>query len=329
MVLVRCLSRNNRSVRFSSFVRLSDAWNGLVKILPIHESVKLPPNLCPILSDNLHWSEIEAAGMKSWSESARQSIKFILFGVVGSSLAIGAYLGNGDFDGVYPNNLSAENEERFILAKKILTGGLVGSFLFFGFNFLRPISIPILKRIVMTGRQVKGAPIGWFVEFNIYRTFLATGLITLLTNQPGLFNNRFEEYMLAGTLGGIIGSVFSGIHLARARSALSMLGPFGLISGLAGYTCFRSFDSFSNEAMLTDNNRREIVSGLLTPMLPYILLGATYLYFVAGFQIAAISNLYGATCAGGLTGGYLAKKISQNQVDLKKYFDNLYKQLSS
>ena len=79
--------------------------------------------------------------------------------------------------------------------------------------------------------------------------------------------------MLAGTLGGIIGSVFSGIHLARARSALSMLGPFGLISGLAGYTCFRSFDSFSSEAMLTDNNRREIVSGLLTPMLPYILLG--------------------------------------------------------
>ena len=79
--------------------------------------------------------------------------------------------------------------------------------------------------------------------------------------------------MLAGTLGGIIGSVFSGIHLARARSALSMLGPFGFISGLAGYTCFRSFDSFSSEAMLTDNNRREIVSGLLTPMLPYILLG--------------------------------------------------------
>ena len=49
--------------------------------------------------------------------------------------------------------------------------------------------------------------------------------------------------------------------------------------------------------------------------------GATYLYFVAGFQIAAISNLYGATCAGGLTGGYFAKKISQNQVDLKKYFE--------
>jgi len=79
--------------------------------------------------------------------------------------------------------------------------------------------------------------------------------------------------MLAGTLGGIIGSVFSGIHLSRARSALSMLGPFGFISGLAGYTCFRSFDSFSSEAMLTDNNRKEIVSGLLTPMLPYILLG--------------------------------------------------------
>ena len=162
--------------------------------------------------------------------------------------------------------------------------------------------------------------------------------------------------MLAGTLGGIFGSVFSGIHLSRARSALSMLGPFGLISGLAGYTCFRSFDSFSSEAMLTDNNRKEIVSGLLTPMLPYILLGrvlhytskircsnrcggnrcicrthsgATYLYFVAGFQIAAISNLYGATCAGGLTGGYLAKKISQNQVDLKIYFENLYKSLSS
>ena len=74
-------------------VSLSDTWNGLVKILPIHESAKLPPNLCPILSDNLHWSEIEAAGMKSWSESARQSIKFILFGVVSSSLAIGAYLG--------------------------------------------------------------------------------------------------------------------------------------------------------------------------------------------------------------------------------------------
>lgn len=158
--------------------------------------------------------------------------------------------------------------------------------------------------------------------------------------------------MLAGTLGGIFGSVFSGIHLSRARSALSMLGPFGLISGLAGYTCFRSFDSFSSEAMLTDNNRKEIVSGLLTPMLPYILLGrvlhytskywcsnrcgicrthsgATYLYFVAGFQIAAISNLYGATCAGGLTGGYLAKKISQNQVDLKKCFENLNKSLSS
>jgi len=135
--------------------------------------------------------------------------------------------------------------------------------------------------------------------------------------------------MLAGTLGGIFGSVFSGIHLSRARSALSMLGPFGLISGLAGYTCFRSFDSFSSEAMLTDNNRKEIVSGLLTPMLPYILLGVTYLYFVAGFQIAAISNLYGATCAGGLTGGYLAKKISQNQVDLKKNFENIYKSLSS
>ena len=89
---------------------------------------------------------------------------------------------------MYPNNLSAENEERFMLAKKILTGGLVGSFLFFGFNFLRPISIPILKRIVMTGQQVKGAPIGWFVEFNIYRTLVATGLLTLLTNQPGLFN---------------------------------------------------------------------------------------------------------------------------------------------
>ena len=65
----------------------------MVKILPIHESAKLPPNLCPILSDNLHWSEIEAAGMKSWSESARQSIKFILFGVAASSLAIGTYLG--------------------------------------------------------------------------------------------------------------------------------------------------------------------------------------------------------------------------------------------
>jgi len=325
---VRCLSRNNRSVRFSSFVRLSDSWKGLVKILPIHESAKLPPNLCPILSDNLHWSEIEAAGMKSWSESARQSIKFILFGVAASALAIGAFL-ERDFDGVYENTLSAENEERFILAKKILTGGLVGSFIFFGLNILRPISIPILKRIVMTGRQVKGAPIGWFVEFNIYRTFVATGLITLLTNQPGLFNNRFEEYALAGTLGAILGSVFSGIHLSRARSALSMLGPFGFITGLAGYTCFRSFDSFSSEAMLTDNNRRSLVSGLLTPMLPYILLGASYLYFVAGFQIAAVSNLYGATCAGGLTGGFFAKKISQNQVDLRNYFENLYKQLSS
>ena len=79
--------------------------------------------------------------------------------------------------------------------------------------------------------------------------------------------------MLAGTLGGILGSVFSGIHLSRARSALSMLGPFGFISGLAGYTCFRSFDSFSSEAMNTDHNRRSIVSGLLTPILPYILLG--------------------------------------------------------
>ena len=55
----------------------------------------------------------------------------------------------------------------------------------------------------------------------------------------------------------------------------------------------------------------------------------TYLYFAAGFQTAAISNLYGATCAGGLTGGYLAKNISQNQVDLRNYFEELYKQLSS
>ena len=61
--------------------------------------------------------------------------------------------------------------------------------------------------------------------------------------------------------------------MSRARSALSMLGPFGFISGLAGYTCFRSFDSFSSEAMNTDHNRRSIVSGLLTPILPYILLG--------------------------------------------------------
>ena len=57
--------------------------------------------------------------------------------------------------------------------------------------------------------------------------------------------------------------------------------------------------------------------------------GVTYLYFAAGFQTAAISNLYGATCAGGLTGGYLAKNISQNQVDLRNYFEELYTQLSS
>lgn len=94
--------------------------------------------------------------------------------------------------------------------------------------------------------------------------------------------NRFEEYALAGTLGAILGSVFSGIHLSRARSALSMLGPFGFITGLAGYTCFRSFDSFSSEAMLTDNNRRSLVSGLLTPMLPYILLGRVHTVHAIG-----------------------------------------------
>ena len=204
---------------------ISDSWKGLVKILPIHESSKLPPNLCPILSDNLHWSEIEAAGMKSWSESARQSVKFILFGVAASSLAIGTYLGlkfriaswkhrlvrkvwlgnlsfvgklfkGLDFDGVYQNNLSVENEERFNLTKKVLTGGLIGSFIFFGLSVLRPISIPILKRIVMTGRQVKGAPIGWFVEFNMYRTLVATGLITLLTNQPDLFNVSYYRLLI-------------------------------------------------------------------------------------------------------------------------------------
>ena len=52
-----------------------------------------------------------------------------------------------------------------------------------------------------------------------------------------------------------------------------MLGPFGFICGLGGYTCFRAFSSFGEEAMLVDNNRKEIVSGLLAPILPYILLG--------------------------------------------------------
>jgi len=327
MTLVRACSSRNRSIRFSSFTRISDTWHGFIKILPIDESSKVPPNLCPILSDNLHWSEIEAAGLKSSSETARQSLKFILFGIIASSLTIGAYLGLNECDGVYLNDLSRENEELFILAKKILTGSLLGSFLFFGLSALRPISIPIMKRIVMTGRQVKGAPIGWFVEFNIYRTFLGIFLINLITNQHSLFNNRFEEYALAGTLGGILGSVFSGIHLARARSPLSMLGPFGFISGLAGYGAFRSFDSFAEDASLIDNNRR-FVSGLLAPVLPYILLGVSYLYFLGGFQTAAVSNLYGATCAGGFTGGFLAKKICQNQIDLKNYFQHFYKQLS-
>merc|ERR1712168_426426 len=102
MALVRCLSRNRSVRKYSGLqfgARLSDSWNGLIKILPIHESAKVPPNLCPILSDNLHWSEIETAGLKSWSETCRQSIKFILFGIAASSLAIGAYLEH-DFDGV-------------------------------------------------------------------------------------------------------------------------------------------------------------------------------------------------------------------------------------
>ena len=51
----------------------------------------------------------------------------------------------------------------------------------------------------MTGQQVKGAPIGWFVEFNIYRTLVATGLITLLTNQPGLFNVSLTVTVRAGS----------------------------------------------------------------------------------------------------------------------------------
>ena len=106
-----------------------------------------------------------------------------------------------DFDGVFQNNLSVENEERFTLTKKVLTGGLMGSFIFFGLSALRPLSIPILKRIVMTGRQVKGAPIGWFVEFNMYRTLVATGLITLLTNQPDLFNVSYYKLLINGAIG--------------------------------------------------------------------------------------------------------------------------------
>lgn len=308
---------------------MSESFGRFVNSLPIHESSTRGPTLCPLVSNDLHWTEIQTTGLTSWPTTFRKFLKFVLFGTIAGGGIIGAYLSYDNKAEVELMELSGKDADLFRATCKVWITSLIGSScVFFGLAQLRNISMPLLRHLVITSNQIKFAPLAWLIEFNIIRGVIGTALISYFTTQTSLYNHRYENYVLAGSLGAVLGTVFCGFHLCRFRSPLAVLGPLGFIGGLAGFTCFREFSSLSKDALLVDNNRH-FWAGLVAPLLPYILLGITYAYFLAGFQEASVSHLFGSQLAGGFTGGYIASIISQNKLQLKTNYENLFNSFSS
>jgi hypothetical protein len=297
----------------------------------IHQDSLRVPMYDPVVTSDLHWREIELSGMASPSQSVKKSLKFLLFGVSATALTLSLFhfYSDRDVDSSVEFIVNEKHHQNFHDSKLYLLSLLFGSYFLFNSKLCRKFSFPILKRILTTKNQVLFSPLNWIVETNIYR-LLITAILIYWNTKPEQFKHNIENYFLSGALGGIFGTVFAGIVLARAASPLAHSGFLSVIAGLIGFINFkplhRYYDTdraFYTSSQKLQSSNRDYLMSTPTNALPYLMLALAYFGFIAGFFVPGPVPIWLAAIAGGFTGGHCARQIDQNRIYFRQQADAL------
>ena len=114
----------------------------------------------------------------------------------------------------------------------------------------------------------------------------------------------------------------SGLTLARYNSPLAFIGPFGVLTGMAGFSIFRPLGRQTENQLGLENNRAVLIGNNLSSI-PYIFLGLAWFTFIGSMVTVSAYATYGSAAAGGLTGGYLASRLDKHREDFYNFIDKL------
>jgi len=309
--------------RLVETVRRWPKW--LIHRSPLSEECFRNPAYCPVITANTHWRVAEKAGFTTRAQFVRSSLKFGVFGLTATAAILA---------GVYKNRFS--HEERITATAEVLdefdelrgglTTAMIGSFFVFGFKFGRPLTTGLLRQCTLRRDNLKGAMVSWLAEPNLYRLIVWCSLLTPLL-QPGYFHFNTENAIASGSLGAVFGSVMSGITLARYNTPLGLVGPIGMLAGLAGFGIFRKLGLQTEDQVAMENNRNVLIGNQISSI-PYLTLALSYFIFAGSMFTITLYASYGSAVAGGLTGGYMASKIDQHRAAFYANGDKLIQLIS-
>lgn len=274
----------------------------------IHESVFRVPLFCPLASRNLSWREMEASGMEKGGKCFFNSMRHLLWTLTGAGLLIGGmsiYRLRNDLTEKLVVNYTPKVKEQFGEIFKIIAGISAGSFLFFNVGIFRKATYPLLLKLASS--KTNPGIFAPLVESNIWKLAITlAGSYYYLNGSSNQFKNKWENVVLSGCCGMLLGSFFSGLLLSRYRLRFRSVGGLGIIGGFVGYNSIKGLKEDGEKRMLLDANRAFYTPGvLLVPVIISFTLSMMYLsgiFFPYGMAFAQ------GNFTGGFFGGILYRK---------------------
>jgi len=267
---------------------------------------------------------MEASGMVSAGKWFSNTLRHFLWALLGGTALLGGmsiYRIRNDLTEKKVINYSSKVREEFSQIFKTLGLVVGGSFLFFNNGLLRRYTYPLLNRVAQSKTNI--GLLAPLVESNIWKGIITMGgCYYYLMGSNNQFKNKWENVVLSGGIGMLLGSVFSGLLLSRYRLKFRSVGGLGIVGGFVGYNSIKGYSEDATNQMLSDANRVFFSPAVLT--IPMMISYALTMMYLSGIFFPYGMAFAQGNFTGGFFGGILYRKyLEPNEKSLDKFVEDL------